>query len=404
MGALSVPIQEVNMNKKHLRSYVYWRTEAKTIRVKIDEGKYKLNYYKNNGIKAQTKTLRAEWMREGTYSLERVGYWRHLYVREDGQYKRYMWHSGDDRKNTPEYNTNEGLEAIQIIHDAFKNRTGRTFLSAFGYSDAEELRPCVPRQFYYIKENAISKNINNVNKVDYSSHYPANCCGVLPTMKDCLRVNGVVEPCEKYPFAFYIKSGHCAEYGRFDTRLWGTAYKLGESLLFDNGGKKIYKDIDAQEEITILCKTADFELTEEFNHFYDLKKKGDAQAKLVMNATIGYFHPKTNRKSFRLFHVAAICLARANQKVLELTEELGARSVLQVITDCVIYCGYPRCGVRDKQLGALMKEIDCATFRMRGTNQYIFMRDNKVITTSHSGFNDNLKCEKLEDIDNWRKI
>ena len=45
---------------------------------------------------------------------------------------------------------------------------------------------------------------------------------------------------------------------------------------------------------------------------------------------------------------------------------------------------------------------DCE-FRMRGTNQYIFMKNDEFVDWGHSGFNDNLETSCLEDIEKWSK-
>ena len=37
-------------------------------------------------------------------------------------------------------------------------------------------------------------------------------------------------------------------------------------------------------------------------------------------------------------------------------------------------------------------------------NQYIFFKDGKCTNECHSGFNDNIKTDKLEDIEEWRRV
>ena len=129
-----------------------------------------------------------------------------------------------------------------------------------------------------------------------------------------------------------------------------------------------------------------------------------------MNAFIGYCHPKTNRPSYRLYHIAAICIGRANQKMIETAEKIGISNILQIIVDGIIYYDDNNTchtyNKDEKDIGRLIKEIDKANFKMIGTNQYIFIdNDDNVINVTASGFNSGVDNTKsFDDMKNWRRV
>ena len=81
----------------------------------------------------------------------------------------------------------------------------------------------------------------------------------------------------------------------------------------------------------------------------------------------------------------------------------NSNNILQIIVDGVIYKGKYKLGIDEKKLGKLHQELTDCEFRMRGTNQYIFMKNGEFVDWGHSGFNDNLETNCLEDIEKWSK-
>lgn len=387
----------------HQLNYIFWKNEETYKIIKINDFEEKLKYYRKNGHLVEHKTIRKEWD-ELAYYFEEKGYYHHLYTYEGvGKYVHYSCNSFDDSKNKVEVRTaRTGRNSNRIEQKLFKEFNGVTERVAFGYCDRELIYNCIPKQLYYINKKYLHKNLTGISKVDYSSHYPDNMRGQMPDWKTSKQFKGRVEPTEEYPFAFYVKSGMCAEYGRFDMHDW-----LNSRYVFQLFGNR-YTPIEDDDDITILCKASKYTFDKVIEHLYEKKQKGEQidgiDAKMVLNASIGFKHlsNKKNKRS-RLDHIAAIVLGRANQQMLDIVDILGDR-VLQIIVDGIIYKGKMEIGVKEKYLGALRQEITDCDFRMRGTNQYIFFKDGKCICECHGGLNDNLKTEKLEDIEEWRRV
>ena len=395
---------------KHRLQYIYWEKEIDVVNVTWQEGKEMLAWYKENGVVAKSKTKVEDWMTPSTYMALDKGNWMNLRV-HDAKKKRfliYTWHKFNNEKNDGTAHRSEGLQSMQLINNHFKMRTGKTLRGGFGYSD-KELKRCVPRPFYYINSRLLNRNLSNISKADYSSNYPSHACGRLPTMQNSVVVDGVVEPSSEYPFAFYLDTGHSCELNVYDTRKWYN-YSLGWQLMVNRDGSTKFGCIE-NETRTLLCKASPYELTEEYSHFYDVKKSAVKDsteykdAKMVMNSSIGYMHPndKSGRQSYRLFHLAAVTLCRAAQTMLEKVEEIGAERIVQIVVDGIIYSGDDKIGVEESRLGCLKQEWVGCDFRMRGTNAYIFMKDGVCLEAKHGGYDDNLLTTRLEDIDKWTK-
>lgn len=387
----------------HSIDYIYWQKEASYKVLKIAEFEAKLEFFKKNGTIAISKTNRNDW-RLNTYKLEKKGYYSHLYTCEgNGNYCHYCTNNFDDSKNIYECRQKkEGTKCNQIEQAIFKELNGVSERVAFGYCDREAIYKCIPKQLYFINSKYKNMNIQHVSKVDYSSHYPDNLQGEMPDWNTKIQREGRVLPTKEYPFAYYIKSGMCAEYNRFDMHNW-----LNSKLVMNLFGER-YTHVTDNEEITILCKKSEYTFDSTIKQLYEKKQKGELingiEAKKVLNASIGFKHlSNIKSKRSRLDHIAAIVLGRANQQMIDIFDILGS-SVLQIIVDGIIYKGTNKIGVDDKYLGALHQELLDCEFRMRGMNQYAFFKNGVCVNECHSGFNDNLKVEKLEDIDNWSKV
>ena len=71
--------------------------------------------------------------------------------------------------------------------------------------------------------------------------------------------------------------------------------------------------------------------------------------------------------------------------------------VLTVIVDSITYKGSKQIGTSEKKLGEAHQEILDAIYQTRGINQYIFIKDGKVIKSAHASFN---ATNNGSDIDN----
>lgn len=356
------------------------------------------------GHLAESFNKRAEWMQPGIYFHERRGYWDHLYIGGPDGVRHIVSNNFDDAQNIEAmklgYVPDIGRQANRIEQRLFKEFNGVSERIAFGYSDPQ-LNKCVPKQLYYINSRWINKKISSAGKADFSSHYPANICGPLPNWDKCRRVEGTVDPTPEYPFVFYTRSGHLAEYKRFDTHHW-----RDEDLSGDLFGKN-YRKVDPDNDVSFLCPEAKYRLDSTIEFLYNKKLLGEEidgmLAKQVLVSSIGYKHLKgAHNTKNRLYHLAAVCIARANQKMVDLYNE-NARSILQIVVDGVIYMGAHELGEHTKALGGLHQEITDNSFIMRGINQYMFIDHSSGECTgcAHSGFDTNIQTTHLEDINVW---
>lgn len=387
-------------------SYVNWKHEAPRQYLDYNTFKKLADELWQSGHLATTFNKRSEWKIEGTFKHEVRGYWEHLYIGGPKGVKHYVSNRIDNTQNYEAmklgFIPDTGRRANTIEQKIFKELNGVTERQAFGYSEPQ-LNKCVPKQLYYINSRWINKKITCAGKADFSSHYPANMCGPLPDWSRVRRVDGTVDPTPEYPFVFYTRSGHLAEYKRFNTHYWREEELTGD--LFGSN----YSKVDPDHDVSMCCPSARYSLDSTIELLYNKKTAGEEidglPAKSILVSSIGYKHLKSplNTRN-RLYHLAAVCIARANQKMIDLFAP-NARSVLQIIVDCIIYMGPHELGEHRKALGVLHQEITDNSFIMRGVNQYMFINRNtgECTCSAHSGFDFNLLTTKLEDILVWQR-
>lgn len=387
--------------------YINWQQEATKHKITLKEGEALLAKVKAVGQEAKSMTKRLHWLKDYTYKFTKNGYWRTLTFVVDLEYFIYNWHTQDDTKNAPDYEA-KGPKAIKLLNDSFQARTGKTLRGAFGYVDKGSLISlCVPKPFYYINNLYSNKILKGISNGDFSSNYPSNITGLLPDSRTALELEGEVEPTEEYPFAFY-NTGHCAEYKRFDTRTYSKYGKLTQRMTTTNDCT-LPKYIGKITK-TVLCKASKYTLDTEINALYQAKQAGDADAKLTLNSSIGMMHARldSERETYRLYHIAAVCIGRANQAMLETALKVGVENILQIVVDGIIYFDDNQLKLtEEKQLGKLVLEVDKADFKMLGINQYLFMKDNKPIKCRVGAFNNDAaksKEQTFENMVNWRKV
>lgn len=389
---------------KHKVNYINWKEESKQINITKAEMQDKIDKLKDEfGDECETKTNRYIF----TYRTDRRGYYKYLYTYENKQYIVYTCNTYNDAANdgtTSITSDKIGTKSQRAENKLFEELNGVSERFAFGYCNRELIHYCIPKQLYHINGLYINKELHNISKADYSSHYPDCMQGKLPDWKKHKELKGRIEPTEEYPFAFYINGHMCAEYGRFDMHNW--KYHILSHDLFREDDLKL--NIPDDEEITILCKASKYELTSTEQKLYEYKLRGEMiegiTAKEVLNSAIGYKH-LSNLKSnkCKLDHVAAITIARANQQMIDLIDELGYRNVLQVVVDGIIYKGKNEIGVREKYLGALVQENTNCDFIMRGINQYMFFKDGEYVDSCHGAFDTDIETNELTDIYKWRR-
>lgn len=373
----------------------------------------------DNGIWVKNIYSSSEWCSE-----ERLG--KFLYWVKESKDKKYaqIYTIDENRKKCINY-THEfdlaknqddgrnGRNAIAIVKTDFYDMYGITLRKAFGYSE-EEVKRCIPKEFYFVNPRYVGKVVEGVSYDDISSCYPSNVCGRLPDWNKRKEIQGIAEPTEEYPFAFYIKSGFLAEFGVFDTRDW-LLTDLAPNLLKIDKKKDDWPInlIKPEEEITILCPASEYELTEIYQKHYANKSKYTdgtieyKQAKLVLNASIGFFHKK-NYREYKLAHIAAVVIARSNNILYNSYKKLGRKNVVHLVVDGIIHKGKPL-GTKEKILGKYHNEFENAKFITTGASQWIAQLPDDSFKSKHSAFNgttdgsDINDVKSLDDIHKWVK-
>lgn len=373
--------------------YIYWAKEATKIVLNADDMKKKIEEVAANRAKIESKTKRADFTND-TYNIDKHGDYYELYLFEDGQYRIYSCNGMDDKKNKKR----TFIRADQTFDYKFRELNGLSLRKAFGFCGAQVKR-CIPKQFYYINERLVNKIIL-ASSIDASSQYPSGCLGKLPDAHTKMAVRGRAYPTEEYPFAFY-SSGHLAIYGELDTHDWfDSKYFLD---LFRYGDDEYaLQNVRDEDEITVLCKASQYTMDSTWEYFYNAKKsckKGSDdynKAKLVMNSTIGQWHRKDkdmkrvmtydDHGSYQMAHIAAVAIARGNQKILNKVKELNELRIAHICVDGIIYLGDDITGSSESKMGQFEQEFAGCQFMMTGINCYAAEKDGKPVKFKHGGY------------------
>ena len=303
-------------------------------------------------------------------------------VHNYGEYERYICKKVFECDELKEEANISGKDAYDYVEELFQKvqKTSITLYKAFSgtkYKDEyKSIKRCVPKQIAYINGYSQGRVIKSCFKADVSSAFPSQMKKDLPTLKDCKTVSGRVEPNEEYPFAFYTKSGHIKIFNELDTRLMNSHYYSFYKEVYDDSVKK-------NDEVTILCKKSEYNMTKEFEFMYS-QRKVDKNQKMYMNACIGYFHRNADP---RLSHIAAVVIARNNyemmNRILQLQREKNA--IIYVATDCIIWKGKrSEVATTEKYLGSFTYEGFDGEFFGRMIGAYQYLDENRVLTTKCS--------------------
>ena len=384
----------MNYKYKHTLNYINWQKEAKYQTVSQAVWNSQLKKAKRNGHRAASRTKRCDF-NDNDYLVIRKRSYLYLYTfnHYDG-YQVYTTNPDDDSKN---FRTHQerGKNAFQMVELKFKEiHNGMTIRKAYGYSP-EEVKRCIPKSFYYTNDMYMQQLLPIVSVCDFCSQYPSCGCGILPDWNERIELSGTASPTEEYPFAFYLKSGHIAEYGRFDSHEWLDSFYY--KALFRWEAKDIDKfrpDVKPEEDLTILCKASKYKMDDIWKFYYDLRNK-DSKAKLVMNATIGFMHLKSYKER-KLAHLAAVIIARANDRMRKLAERIGHNKVCHIVIDGIIYLGDHVYGTKTKALNNLYQEHTDVECFIRSANAYIIQdHDGNIIEIKHGAFDATADGEEI---------
>ena len=401
------------MDKTFLKklNYIYWQREARKITVTNEEFVKIYNQFTQNGYKVSgkgVKTVRNNFKKNYSFYAEKVGNFKTIYARVNNEYAMWCTNCFDNNKNKRKENYT-GSKAISLLVSRFAQRIQvehRAFYKAFGTTPREFIN-CVPKQFSFLNPAYKNMVIENVSSIDACAHYPSNAMGALPDAHGAREFKGTIPPTKDLPFAFYLKSGHVAEYNKFDTHLWTNNYFA--PFLF----RDLYKTLafPPEQDITILMPVSKYNLDLEWLYFYS-QRKTDEDAKLVMNAAIGMLHTR-RYENYRYAHLAAIILARANDKHLNKLHEIGEKNIIHVCVDGAMYKGSLKYGEDYKALNIYNQEFTGCTVGLKGPNSYIVKnKSGEIIKIKHGAYNlnkdgspiDESKIKDFSDMDNWAMI
>lgn len=390
----------------HKLKYIYWKKEAELIHCTFQEFNKIKDRLKEEGTKIEYNTLRNRYS-DKVYSIKyyKASNNKSIYVYENGKYYVYYTNYIDDNKNIRE--DAFGYKGIQMVSTKFARDNKVGFKVAFGYVP-EEYKRCVPKIFAYSNSKYYGKVIKS-SSVDFSSHWPFNAQGKLPDYHDAVQYEGTVEPNEEYPFAFYLKSGHVAEYGVFDTHNWLDSPLRDAMFRYGKKEEEFPQSplLPKEEDVTVLMKASKYELGRYYKEFYDMRNE-DKNAKLYANASLGYMHKK-NYDRYKMAHIVAIVLGRAQTKTIEIMKKVGYMYVLHAVVDGIIYKGGIQIGEDTKYFGNLHQEWVNKDICMRATNSYIVLDNTECIKVKHGGY----ECRKdgseitketvhsFNDFENW---
>ena len=365
---------------------IHWN-EKKGIPMNNDDLRNLYNKKLMNGTKVKKEDLYNPfaWHEDSYYVINKSINCSIIYVIENGEYKKYFINPNDEEKNNTCKQLGKGVGSIayKSVSNKFRELNHTRLDIAFGYS-TEDIKLCIPKQFYYLNKDFVNIILDGVSSIDFCSQYPSNLCGELPTFNDSKTVNGRIKPTEEYPFCFYLKSRTVAEYNKYDTHDWINS-KFSNCVLDFNTIIAITNTRD-EDEITIMCKASKYNLTEVMEYFYSMRKI-DNTAKLVMNSFIGYLHQQnynsTNSKKFA--HLAAISIARSNYKMLQIAEDLIFP--IHICIDGCMYLDDIELGNKEKKLNNIYQEFYNCKARITNYNDYVVMNNDEVIKFKHGGYN-----------------
>lgn len=363
------------------KTYVYFKKEAGKKKLKQQDFKDKVDELISAGYKQIHKTTVRKHWKPNTFSLAKDDHMLSLCYYDGKSYFYYFTNYKDDSKNVDTGNP------MPQFKKAFKARTSKSLIEVFGKSE-HGMKICVPKFIDYKSEFFPDYQwLEGVSKEDFSSHFPSQCVGILPTANGMIDIDEYRKPTEDYPFAFYPESGHIAIYGEFDT------HDHKAMRYFEGSGKdRLFKpDYDKEDKHTILMKAAEFTMAPEIQAAYDRKNaaiKGTQEYKdnkTFLLKFIGQFeqNSKMYYESLPFAHIAAVVKWRANIKMMNLIDKIGFEHIIQICVDGIIHDGRPQ-GVKEKKLGNLITEYENARFIQRGFNQYI-ITDGVKEDRIHSG-------------------
>ena len=386
----------------HDARYIYWQKEAKKERIDHEEYNKLSQFLKEHGrsVGSSYKTRRVEWSYDLVYKFDTETRRRQpaIYYSkiEQGTINYYIAYTEVDEEKLNSEERGAGGKGWKELDSLMRKQYSKGLEAIYGVLPVKDgkvwINECVKnvKQAIWFNNVVVNKILRNVYKADISSAYPTELCGSLPNANTAVMKEGRVAPTEEYPFAFYVKSGHVAEYGKFDTHelrkgKWYKQFELRNKINCMNRGEtfRTFKEIEDFEEITILMKAADKTLNSAVNKMYWIKQNADSKAtrdwyKWLINALIGFMRSEAHNTQHYQGHLAAIVYCRVVNRMIKLAEALEAEgnTPIYFAIDCIMWVGHESAlTTREKQLGNFIEEVSGSEAAICGQGQYYIEKD-----------------------------
>lgn len=393
--------------------YIHWHTEADKVRLNHDEYNEMSQLLKKEGLSVESpyKTRRIEWCKDWAYRFDVESRVRQpaMYVshkRENNTGYHYIIYYTELDEEKLERENGPGHRGWNTLNEFVEKRTGKGLVKIFGTLPVENntcyISRCVKsvKQLLWYNPIVLNKPLSNIYKGDIKSAFPSAFCGMLPNATSAVERRGRLLPTEEYPFAFYIKSGHMAEYNKYDTHdfLDNVWYKKSENAQRENALSRgetfiTFADVRDEDEITVLMKPAEINITRDIGKMFWVKENGKDEKtrkwyKAMLNALIGFMRSEQFCHQHYQGHLACVAYARTVAKMVSLAEELvkEGSTPIYFATDCIMWVG------KDSQtfsntagLGSFMEEANNAKVVICGMGQYWLEKDGEVISQKHQG-------------------
>ena len=397
---------------RHDVRYIYWHKEAEKKQISWDTWNEIVDELKKNGREVPdvlgSRTLRSIWAVSKSYKFDDNTKDPTLYVNEvingKQQFSVYFTYLDADKANRPK---GAGSAGFNLIKKYFLEEYDIAAENVFGELQVKDGKTvfdkCVNRVKYaiYFRRSARGTILNNLYKADISSAWPSEICDDLPDIDNFLDVPGRVLPSEEYPIAYYVNSGHIAEYNKYDTHDWlnnqwykDIEYQSKTNFKPHEGHEKweTFERIPDNEERTLLFGISKYSLRRPIERIYAEKEdKSDIftsmWAKAMLNAFIGFMRSNEYNKYHYMGHISALAYARATNRMITMAETLTKEGncPIYMAIDSIIWVGKKSSLTSEKKLGAFVSEAEAAKGVIINHGQYCLEKDGQLIFEKHQG-------------------
>lgn len=425
--------RERNRVKEAVKNYryIYWAKEADRVLVSHEEYNRLSEYFETCGreVKSKHKTVRIEWWGDIAYRIDTQTrkYQPAMYVsqwNEATQKFDYVVYYTEMDAEKLERDNGAGTRGYNTLNELFIRKYKVDLEQAFGVLPVENgecwVSPCVKsvKQAIYYDRFLANKKLKNIYKADIKSAYPFAATGRMPNAHTAIEKAGRIAPTAEYPFAFYLNSGHVAEFEVFDT------HELAENVWYrrfiasnkENCEKRSEPFVDFvkvpdDEEITVLMKASNYTLDAAIEKMFWIKENADEEKtrswyKWMLNALIGYMRSEANNKQHYQGHLAAIIYCRVVDRMVKMADKLvdEGNTPFYFAIDCIMWIGKgSRLDTTEKKLGNFVREVAGVEGVVCGQGQYYLHCGDSTIEKHQGVSKSKYKEYNIQNMDDYIK-